>query len=145
MLKSALIHCNREVNIYLNKAANKLQINWTEFLSFHVKLWIHTACVSPIRSKWFDAEKYLWSIKAVSLNWEGITIPWRYDVCTTVLHLGCNLTFPGCGYRRAKIGRKGSKVPLRHARIMLQITSVRNYSLDRKHDILNYSHKTTSI
>ncbi|KAL5663388.1 hypothetical protein ACJX0J_023496, partial [Zea mays] len=29
---------------------------------------------------------------AVSLNW--------YAVCTTVFHLGCNLTFPGCGHRK---------------------------------------------
>jgi hypothetical protein len=79
-----------------------------------------------------------------------LTIPWRYDICTTVLHLGCNIVFPGCGYRRATVDRKGSKVPLRHAGIMLQTTSIRNYSSDklekcnstvyRKHAILNYNY-----
>lgn len=80
-----------------------------------------------MRFKCFSAQKYLGLIKAVSLNWAALTIPWRYEICTKILHFGCNLAFPGSGYRGAKIGGKASTVPLRHADIMLQITVVRNY------------------
>jgi hypothetical protein len=54
-------------------------------------------------------------------------MPWKYLIRTKVVHSGCNLALAGCGYRRAKIGRKGMTVPLRQAGIMLKITLVRNY------------------